>query len=170
LKNQIEKNQKKIWRKRKQLNNSFSSKNANRMLSKFRESLLKNVKNVLFRAESGFLTAKYSTFGSRKIGCGMDLVKVKLKNNGTEKHAFMGTELGTSKYVYSCYAGSYEEKDALELRESYTQRAVCEIWIEQIKNHLKAGKTLTESYKVNALLWQLSCFTFSTQTIQGNYG
>jgi inner membrane protein len=29
---------------------------------------------------------------------------------GTEKHAFMGTELETPKYLYSCYVSSYEEK------------------------------------------------------------
>lgn len=80
---------------------------------------------------------------------------------GTEKYSFMGTVIATPIYVYSCYASSYKDKTAIELHELYKQRAVSETWIEQVKSQLKAGKTLTQSYDVNALLWQLSCFAYN---------
>jgi hypothetical protein len=79
----------------------------------------------------------------------------------TEKYDFMGTKSEVPNYVYSCYLSSYVEKNAIELHDLYKQRAVSETWIEQVKSQLNAGKTLTESYEVNALLWQLSCFAYN---------
>jgi hypothetical protein len=182
--------------------NAHTASGTLEMLSKIRESLPKNVKNVLFRADSGFFDGKIFDLLEQEDWQWNYLVKVKFRNIddfyakcvwkehsatvstasfshkpnawkkarvfkvirtqiGTEKQSFMGTELEVPKYVYACYVSSYENKDALELHELYTQRAVCETWIEQIKSQLKAGKTLTESYEVNALLWQLSCFAYN---------
>lgn len=89
------------------------------------------------------------------------ILKVVRTQIGTEKQVFMETTIETPIYLYTCYLSSYVEKTAIELHDLYKQRAVSETWIEQIKSQLKAGKTLTESYEVNALLWQLSSFAYN---------
>lgn len=80
---------------------------------------------------------------------------------GTENLLFFDVQTEVPKYVYVCYLSSYDTKTAIELHDLYKQRAVSETWIAQVKSQLKAGKTLTESYEVNTLLWQLSCFAYN---------
>jgi len=51
--------------------------------------------------------------------------------------------------------------NAEQLHKKYNERATSENWIEQVKNHLLAGKTLTNDFHVNDLLWQISVFAYN---------
>lgn len=64
-------------------------------------------------------------------------------------------------YQYACYVSSYENKNALELHEIYKQRSTSETWIEEVKSQLLAGRTLTDDFWANDILWQLSCFAYN---------
>ena len=57
-------------------------------------------------------------------------------------------------YAYVCYCSSLELKTE-ELHEKYTERSTSENWIEQVKNQSLAGRTLTNDFHANDLLWQL---------------
>jgi hypothetical protein len=63
-------------------------------------------------------------------------------------------------YEYACYCSSLEN-NAEELHEKYKERATSENWIEQIKNQLLAGKTLTNDFYANDLLWQIGVFAYN---------
>lgn len=68
-------------------------------------------------------------------------------------------------YQYACYASSYEDKDALELHQIYKQRSTSETWIEEVKSQLLAGKTLTDNFWANDILWQLNCFAYNISVL-----
>ena len=74
---------------------------------------------------------------------------------------FMGTKQLVPIYQYSCYVSNLTEKDATELHDLYKQRSVSETWIEQVKSQLLAGRTLTDDFWANDILWQLSCFAYN---------
>ena len=176
-------------------------------LKETRASLPKTIRNVFFRADSGY-------FGGKLLDLledfGWDyLIKVKLKNlkqllinqawitvegqkdiwicefdyttnswNGkvrkfkairtikeyVERDYFGKTEL-IPVYQYACYVSSYTEKDARELHELYKQRSTSETWIEEVKSQLLAGKTLTDDFWANDILWQLNCFAYNISVI-----
>jgi hypothetical protein len=63
-------------------------------------------------------------------------------------------------YEYACYCSSLE-KNARELHDKYKERSTSENWIEQVKNQLLAGKTLTNNFHANDLLWQLGVFAYN---------
>jgi len=63
-------------------------------------------------------------------------------------------------YEYACYCSNLEQ-DASSLHEKYKERSTSENWIEQIKNHLLAAKTLTESFHANDIVWQLNVFAYN---------
>jgi hypothetical protein len=71
-------------------------------------------------------------------------------------------------YQYACYVSSYTEKDATELHEIYKQRSTSETWIEEVKSQLLAGKTLTDDFWANDILWQLNCFAYNISVIMRN--
>ena len=68
-------------------------------------------------------------------------------------------------YQYACYVSSYNKKDAIELHELYKQRSTSETWIEEVKSQLLAGKTLTDDFWANDILWQLNCFAYNISVI-----
>lgn len=89
----------------------------------------------------------------------------KLKAIRTVKEYVESTYLGKIEFIpvyeYACYISSYENKDANELHELYKQRATSETWIEQVKSQLLAGKTLTDDFWANDIIWQLNCFAYN---------
>ena len=74
---------------------------------------------------------------------------------------FFGTKELIPVYEYACYVSSYTQKDATELHDLYKERSTSETWIEQIKSQLFAGKTLTNNFWANDILWQLNCFAYN---------
>lgn len=63
-------------------------------------------------------------------------------------------------YEYACYCSSLE-LNAEQLHEKYNERSTSENWIEQVKNQLLAGKTLTNNFHANDLLWQIAVFAYN---------
>ena len=84
-----------------------------------------------------------------------------------EKDFFGKREL-VPVYQYACYVSSYENKNALELHEIYKQRSTSETWIEEVKSQLLAGKTLTDDFWANDILWQLNCFAYNISVMMRN--
>ncbi|MCD6555626.1 MAG: IS1380 family transposase [Bacteroidales bacterium] len=74
---------------------------------------------------------------------------------------FLGEKQVVPVYQYACYISSYLQKDATELHDLYKERSTSETWIEQVKGHLLAGKTLTDDFWANDILWQLNCFAYN---------
>lgn len=74
---------------------------------------------------------------------------------------FLGKKENLPVYEYACYVSSYTQKDATELHDLYKERSTSETWIEQVKNQLLAGKTLTDDFWANDILWQLNCFAYN---------
>ncbi len=72
----------------------------------------------------------------------------------------MGTTQWVPKYEYACYCSNLAV-EALELHELYKQRATSETWIEQVKNQLLAGATLTDDFHANDILWQLNVLAYN---------
>jgi len=73
---------------------------------------------------------------------------------------FMGTRQLVAKYEYACYCSNLK-LDALGLHDRYKARSTSENWIEQIKNQLLAGATLTDSFHANDILWQLRVLAYN---------
>ena len=63
-------------------------------------------------------------------------------------------------YEYACYCSTLELKGD-GLHEKYNERSTSENWIEQVKNQLLAGKTLTNDFHANDLLWQIGVFAYN---------
>jgi hypothetical protein len=72
----------------------------------------------------------------------------------------MGTKQWVPKYEYACYCSNLAV-DVLELHELYKQRSTSETWIEQVKNQLLAGATLTDDFHANDILWQLNVLAYN---------
>ena len=73
---------------------------------------------------------------------------------------FMGSRQWIPKYEYACYCSNLAV-DVLELHELYKQRSTSETWIEQVKNQLLAGATLTDDFHANDILWQLNVLAYN---------
>jgi hypothetical protein len=73
---------------------------------------------------------------------------------------FMGSRQWLPKYEYACYCSNLTV-DVLELHELYKQRSTSETWIEQVKNQLLAGATLTDDFHANDILWQLNVLAYN---------
>ena len=69
------------------------------------------------------------------------------------------------KYRYFCYCSNLKGMDSVGLHTLYGVRAESENWIEQTKNSLCAGRTLTQDFLVNDILWQLSAFAYILSVI-----
>ncbi|RQW06869.1 IS1380 family transposase [candidate division KSB1 bacterium] len=76
-----------------------------------------------------------------------------------EKTFFGKTEWGPV-YKYACYCTN-RDLDAWAAHECYKQRSTSENWIEQVKNQLLAGMTLTNDFWANDILWQLSVLAYN---------
>ena len=64
-------------------------------------------------------------------------------------------------YDYFCYCTNLKGLDSIKIHKLYGQRAECENWIENTKNQLCAGKTITNDFYVNDILWQLSVIAYN---------
>ena len=78
---------------------------------------------------------------------------------------FFGIKLLVPVYEYACYVSSLADKNGLELHEKYKERSTSETWIEEVKRQLLAGKTLTQDFWANDILWQLSCFAYNISVL-----
>lgn len=73
---------------------------------------------------------------------------------------YFGEQQRVPKYDYACYCSTLE-LNTKELHEKYNGRSTSENWIEQVKNQLLAGKTLTNDFHANDLLWQIGVFAYN---------
>jgi len=74
---------------------------------------------------------------------------------------WLGTIERIPVYDYFCYCTNLKGLNAIKIHELYGQRAECENWIENTKNQLCAGKTITNDFHVNDILWQLSIIAYN---------
>jgi len=88
------------------------------------------------------------------------IIKAIRKLVKTEERDFMGMKELVPVYEYAAYASNLE-LDPYDLHKKYTQRATSETWIEQVKTQLMAGKTLTNQFAANDILWQLSVWAYN---------
>jgi hypothetical protein len=68
-------------------------------------------------------------------------------------------------HEYFCYCSNLKGLDSIEIHQLYGGRAECENWIENTKNQLCAGKTVTDNFYVNDILWQLSIMAYNLSVI-----
>jgi hypothetical protein len=64
-------------------------------------------------------------------------------------------------YDFFCYCSNLKGLDSMSIHRLYGGRAECENWIEHKKNQLCAGKTITDNFYVNDILWQLSVIAYN---------
>ena len=83
---------------------------------------------------------------------------------GWERKEFLGTIEFVPVYEYACYCSNLPGT-AFDLHEIYKQRSTSETWIEQVKNQLLAGKTLTDDFHANDILWQLNVFAYNVSVM-----
>lgn len=169
------------------------------------EAIPKDVKNIFFRADSGFFQGELLDF--LELNQIYYLIKVKLKNlvkllesqqwmptkensnisecefdykgKGWKKtrklkavrvlvewknRVFFGQLQRVPVYEYACFC-SDSEASAIELYKKYSERSTSETWIEQVKNQLMAGKTLTNDFWANDILWQLNVLSYNLSVI-----
>lgn len=81
-----------------------------------------------------------------------------------KQEVFFGKSESTPIYEYACYCSDLE-LTATELYKLYAQRSTSETWIEQVKSQLMAGKTLTDSFWANDILWQLNVMAYNYSVI-----
>jgi hypothetical protein len=68
-------------------------------------------------------------------------------------------------YDYFCYCTNLKGLGAMQIHALYGQRAECENWIENTKNQLCAGETITDDFHVNDILWQLSVMAYNISVL-----
>jgi hypothetical protein len=78
---------------------------------------------------------------------------------------WMGTIEQVPEYEYFCYCSNLKGLKAEKIHTLYGGRAECENWIENTKNQLCAGKTITDDFNVNDMLWQLSVIAYNLSAI-----
>ncbi len=82
---------------------------------------------------------------------------------------YLGKTIYLPEYEYACYVSSYD-MGAEDLHGLYTQRSTSETWIEQVKSQLLAGRTLTDDFWANDILWQLNVFAYNISvTMRGKH-
>lgn len=80
--------------------------------------------------------------------------------SGYTQTEYFGEIQQVEVYQYACYCSDLD-MNAQELHEKYKERSTSENWIEQVKNQLLAGKTLTNNFHANDLLWQIGVFAYN---------
>jgi len=81
-----------------------------------------------------------------------------------EKEFFGKTE-SIPVYEYFCYCTNLKGVTAIKIHALYGERAECENWIENAKNQLCAGQTITNDFHVNDILWQLSVMAYNISVL-----
>jgi IS4 transposase len=78
---------------------------------------------------------------------------------------FFGTVEFIPVYEYFCYCTNRKGLTATKIHRLYGQRAESENWIENTKNQLHAGQTITNNFHVNDILWQLSVMAYNISVL-----
>lgn len=78
----------------------------------------------------------------------------------TVKQDFFTKKIKIVTYEYACFCSNLDLNGA-ELHIKYKERSTSETWIEQVKSQLLSGKTLTDNFHANDILWQLNVFSYN---------
>jgi hypothetical protein len=89
---------------------------------------------------------------------------VKIVKELVEKDFFGKVEI-IPVYEYFCYCTNLKGLTTLKIHALYGERAESENWIENTKNQLRAGKTITNDFHVNDILWQLSVMAYNISVL-----
>lgn len=81
-----------------------------------------------------------------------------------KKVTFLGETEWIPIYKYACYCTN-QQIDVWDVHECYKKRSTSENWIEQVKNHLLAGMTLTNDFWANDILWQLGVLAYNLSVL-----
>ena len=84
---------------------------------------------------------------------------------GYVKKDFFGQIEVLPVYEYFCYCTNLKGLTAIKIHSLYGERAESENWIENTKNQLCAGKTITNDFHVNDILWQLSVMAYNISVL-----
>lgn len=68
-------------------------------------------------------------------------------------------------YDYFCYCTNLKGLTVSKIHSLYGERAESENWIENTKNQLCAGQTITDDFHVNDILWQLSVLAYNISVL-----
>ena len=89
---------------------------------------------------------------------------VRIVKEFVEKEFFGNIEL-IPIYEYFCYCTNLKGLSATKIHALYGERAESENWIENTKNQLCAGRTITDDFHVNDMLWQLSVMAYNISVL-----
>jgi hypothetical protein len=81
------------------------------------------------------------------------------------KKEFFGKIEMLPVYEYFCYCSNLKGLTAIKIHLLYGERAESENWIENTKNQLCAGQTITNDFHVNDILWQLSVMAYNISVL-----
>jgi hypothetical protein len=79
---------------------------------------------------------------------------------GSKAEEMLGIISDVPVYMYSAFC-SNRESSAQEIYASYRERSTSETWIEEVKGQALAGKTLTDSFHANEMLWLLNAMAYN---------
>jgi len=131
------------------------------------KQLLENQKWTKVEGKSNVWICEFSYTTKSWNGKTRKLKAIKTIKEYVEKD-FFGKKTFVPVYQYACYISSFEDKNAVELHEIYKRRSTSETWIEEVKSQLLSGKTLTNDFWANDILWQLSCFAYNISILMRN--
>jgi len=92
------------------------------------------------------------------------LYAVKIVKEWVEKD-FFGKVERIPIYEYFCYCTNLKGLSCVKIHALYGERAESENWIENTKNQLCAGQTVTNDFHVNDMLWQLSVMAYNISVL-----
>lgn len=125
---------------------------------------LKNLKDLLQKQSWEKVDAKTATCKfTHRCGNwqkGRAFYGVRILREYVQKEFFGEMEL-IPVYDYFCYCSNLKGLDAIKIHRLYGERSESENWIEQAKNGLCAGRTITRDFWVNDILWQLSQLAYN---------
>lgn len=124
---------------------------------------LKNLEKLLFEQQweevtAGLYVCEFE-YQAKKWKKKRKLRAIKTLSGYTQTEYFGKIEQ-VGVYQYACYSTNLE-LNGQELHAKYNERSTSENWIEQVKNQLLAGKTLTNNFHANDLLWQIGVFSYN---------
>jgi len=78
---------------------------------------------------------------------------------------FFGEIESIPVYEYFCYCTNLKGLTTIKIHALYGARSESENWIENTKNQLCAGQTITNDFHVNDILWQLSVMAYNISVL-----
>jgi hypothetical protein len=82
-----------------------------------------------------------------------------------EERDYFGAIERIPVYDYFCYCTNLKGLSTLQIHSLYGARAESENWIENTKNQLYAGQTITNDFHVNDILWQLAVMAYNISVL-----